>query len=193
MMKYKLFRSTGDLDKSVLKHELVAVENGSSIDEVTDALIRAVRDDLAEMPEYAHCETAAYAPEPVKSFRRVRRYRYEMLGIRVHIFINYFDEWMPEGAKQLVEYDAIMKDERLASLLGMQDSFKPEDEPDLERIDALLERFETETDLNRNDVFYGVFQLIMKSKDEDITLGKIANLMEVLLYLVLNGGLDQDE
>ena len=192
-MKYKLFRSTGDLDKSVLKHELVAVENGSSIDEVTDALIRAVRDDLAEMPEYAHCETAAYAPEPVKSFRRVRRYRYEMLGIRVHIFINYFDEWMPEGAKQLVEYDAIMKDERLASLLGMQDSFKPEDEPDLERIDALLERFETETDLNRNDVFYGVFQLIMKSKDEDITLGKIANLMEVLLYLVLNGGLDQDE
>ena len=95
-------------------------------------------------------------------------------GIRVHIFINYFDEWMPEEAKQLVEYDAIMKD-------------------DLERIKAFLERFETETDLNRNDVFYGVFQLIMKSKDEDITLGKIANLMEVLLYLVLNGGLDQDE
>ena len=42
-------------------------------------------------------------------------------------------------------------------------------------------------------MFYGVFQLIMKSKDEDITLGKIANLMEILLYLVLNGGLDQDE
>ena len=29
-------------------------------------------------------------------------------GIRVHIFINYFDELMPEEAKQLVEYDAIM-------------------------------------------------------------------------------------
>ena len=58
-MKYKLFRSPGDLDKSVLKHELVAVEIGGSIEEVTDALIRAVRDDLAEMPEYAHCETAA--------------------------------------------------------------------------------------------------------------------------------------
>ena len=60
MMKYKLFRSPGDLDKSVLKHELVAVETGKSIDDVADALIRAVRDDLAEMPEYAHCETAAY-------------------------------------------------------------------------------------------------------------------------------------
>ena len=72
-------------------------------------------------------------------------------------------------------------------------SFKPEDELDSERIEALIERFETKTDLDRNDVFYGVFQLIMKSKDEDITLGKIADLMKVLLYLVLNGGLDQDE
>ena len=114
-------------------------------------------------------------------------------GIRVHIFINYFDELMPEEAKQLVEYDAIMKDERLASLLGMQDSFKPEDRPDLERIENLLGRFETETELDRNDVFYAVFRLIIKSKDEDITLAKIADMMEVLLYLVLNGGLDQDE
>ena len=59
-MKYKLFRSPGNLDKAVRKHELVAVETGKSIDDVADALIRAVRDDLAEMPEYAHCETAAY-------------------------------------------------------------------------------------------------------------------------------------
>ena len=80
-MKYKLFRSPRDLDKSVLKHELVAVEIGSSIDEVADALICAVRDDLAEMPGYAHCETAAYAPEPVQEHRRVRRYQYEMMGI----------------------------------------------------------------------------------------------------------------
>ena len=95
-------------------------------------------------------------------------------GIRVHIFINYFDELMPEEAKQLVEYDAILK-------------------PELERIENLLERFEIETELDRNDVFYAVFRLIIKSKDEDITLAKIADMMEVLLYLVLNGGLDQDE
>jgi len=80
-MKYKLFRSPGDLDKAVRKHELVAVETGKNNDDVADALIRAVRNDLAEMPECAHCETAAFAPEPVKSFRRVRRYRYEMMGI----------------------------------------------------------------------------------------------------------------
>ena len=50
-MKYKLFRSPGNLDKAVRKHELVAVETGKSIDDVANALIRAVRDDLAEMPE----------------------------------------------------------------------------------------------------------------------------------------------
>ena len=48
-MKYKLFRSPGNLDKAVRKHELVAVETGKSIDDVANALIRAVRDDLAEM------------------------------------------------------------------------------------------------------------------------------------------------
>ena len=81
MMKYKLFRSPGDLDKAVRKHELVAVETGKNIDDVTDALIKAAADDLAGLPEYEHCETAAYAPEPVKDFRKVRRYQYEMTGI----------------------------------------------------------------------------------------------------------------
>ena len=55
-MKYKLFRSPGDLDKAVRKHELVAVETGKSIDDVADALIRAVRDDLAEMPELSYTQ-----------------------------------------------------------------------------------------------------------------------------------------
>ena len=58
-MKYILYRSFGDLDKDIKKHELVAVEIGGSIDEVTNALIKDVAEDLAEMPEYAHCEIAA--------------------------------------------------------------------------------------------------------------------------------------
>ena len=48
---------------------------------MTDALIKAAADDLAGMPEYENCETAAFAPEPVKEFRRVRKYQYEMTGI----------------------------------------------------------------------------------------------------------------
>ena len=58
-MKYILYRSFGDLDKAVKKHELVAVETGKNIDDVTDALIKAAADDLAGMPEYERCETAA--------------------------------------------------------------------------------------------------------------------------------------
>ncbi len=80
-MKYKLYRSFGNLDKDVKKHELVGVEFGKDIDEVSDALIRAAADDLAGMPGYEHCETAAYAPELIHSYRRVKRYDYEMRGI----------------------------------------------------------------------------------------------------------------
>lgn len=80
-MKYILYRSQSDIDKAVKKHELVGVEIGQSIDEVANALIKAAADDLAALPEYQHCETAAYAPEPIKEFRRVKRYQYEMVGI----------------------------------------------------------------------------------------------------------------
>ena len=80
-MKYILYRSFEDLDKSIKKHELVAVEIGRDIDKVTDALIKDVAEDLAGMSEYAHCETFAYAPELVQDFRRVKRYQYEMRGI----------------------------------------------------------------------------------------------------------------
>ena len=80
-MKYLLYRSLGKLEKDVKKHELVAVEIGRNIDEVADALIKAAVDDLACTPEYAHCEASAFAPLPVKEFRKVRRYQYEMTGI----------------------------------------------------------------------------------------------------------------
>ena len=52
-MKYKLYRSFGNLDKDVRRHELVAVEYGMNLEAVTNALIRAVADDLAGTPEYA--------------------------------------------------------------------------------------------------------------------------------------------
>jgi hypothetical protein len=80
-MKYILYRSLGSIDKDVKKHQIVAVEFGESIDDVAEDLIRDAAHDLAAMPEYEHCRAAAYAPEPVKEFRRVKRYQYEMTGI----------------------------------------------------------------------------------------------------------------
>mgnify|MGYP006911761370 CR=1 FL=1 len=38
-MKYLLYRSFGNLEKDVKKHELVAVEYGKDIDDVADALM----------------------------------------------------------------------------------------------------------------------------------------------------------
>ena len=43
-------------------------------------------------------ETAAYAPEPVKEFRRVKRYAYEMTGI---VYPTYADKNI------LIEYGII--------------------------------------------------------------------------------------
>lgn len=80
-MKYILYRAPHGLDKNVRQHELVAVEYGKSIFDVTDSLIRAAADDLAGLSEYAGCDTAAQVPEPIKGFRRVKKYQYEMLGI----------------------------------------------------------------------------------------------------------------
>ena len=50
-MKYILYRSFGNLDRDVRKHELVAVEYGASIEDVTERLIQAVTDDLEGLPE----------------------------------------------------------------------------------------------------------------------------------------------
>ena len=50
-MKYLLYRSFGNLDQDVKKHELLAVEYGKDIYDVTDALIKAAADDLAGLPE----------------------------------------------------------------------------------------------------------------------------------------------
>ena len=55
-------------------------------------IIRAVRDNLVEMPEHLRCETAAFALELVKKFRRVRRYQYEMTEI---LYPKYVKEDLP--------------------------------------------------------------------------------------------------
>jgi hypothetical protein len=80
--KYKLFRSPGNLNRDIKKHVLVAVEYGETIYDVTDALIKAANEDATGVPQYQKWYTAeSYAPKPVESFRRVKRYAYEMDAI----------------------------------------------------------------------------------------------------------------
>lgn len=80
-MKYKVYRSFGELDKQIRKHTLVAVEYGENIYDVTPALIRAVTDELSCSPEYEKCDVWANAPQEVGAFRHVKRYQYEILGV----------------------------------------------------------------------------------------------------------------
>lgn len=101
-MKYTLYRSFGKLGNDIMKYELTAVEYGADIYCVTDALIRDVTEDLAEMPEYAGCETTAFAPEPVQSFHNAKRYSYVMMG-----------QVLPPNAPQniLIDYGIIEENE----------------------------------------------------------------------------------
>lgn len=80
-MKYKLYRSFGDLNKQITKHTLVAIEYGKDIYDATPDLIRAVSDELANSPEYDKCETYAYAPEDIPLHFKVKRYDYWMRGV----------------------------------------------------------------------------------------------------------------
>ncbi len=79
-MKYKLFRSPVIWTRQSGSTNWLPWRPARTL-MMRQTLIRDVRDDLAEMPEYAHCETAAYAPEPIQEHRRVRRYQYEMMGV----------------------------------------------------------------------------------------------------------------
>ena len=64
-------------------------------------------EDLAFLKEIAEkSQTVCFSPE-------------EEGGIRVHIFINYFEELMSAEHKSYIEYDAIMQDKKLSELLGI--------------------------------------------------------------------------
>lgn len=82
MKKYQVFRSFGNVDKDIKKHELVAVEYGENIHDVTDTLIKVVSYDATGLPQYQKGYSAsAYAPEPVQSHRRVKRYAYIIMAV----------------------------------------------------------------------------------------------------------------
>lgn len=62
-------------------------------------------EDLAFLKEIAEkSQTVCFSPD-------------EEGGIRVHIFINYFEELMSAEHKSYIEYDAIMQDKKLSELL----------------------------------------------------------------------------
>lgn len=97
-MKYVLYRSLGKLGQNVKKHELVAVEYGSSIHDVTMELIKDVIDELKEDAAFRGCDATAIAPKRVWGREDIHPYQYVLTGIVV-----------PPHAKQniLIEFGVI--------------------------------------------------------------------------------------
>ena len=79
--KYLLYRTEGSIDRNLRNHELVAVEYGKDIYDVTENLIEAVYNDLSGCEKYEKYEVAACDPELITIPLRTKRYTYKMEGI----------------------------------------------------------------------------------------------------------------
>jgi len=77
MKKFTIYRLPVDKSQPRSDAELVAVEYGEDIFEVTPRLVRTVTAELSAMPEYKGCDTCAYEPEKIS---RGRKYQYKMQG-----------------------------------------------------------------------------------------------------------------
>ena len=132
-------------------------------------------EDLAFLKEIAEkSQTVCFSPD-------------EEGGIRVHIFINYFEELMSAEHKSYIEYDAIMQDKKLSELLGIPELSDEEKELAL-KMKGILDRIDDETRIDRTTAFRAVLDKMTKEPEENWSLHYMATLLEALLYFMLNEG-----
>ena len=140
-------------------------------------------EDLAFLKEIAEkSQTVCFSPD-------------EEGGIRVHIFINYFEELMSAEHKSYIEYDAIMQDKKLSELLGIPELSDEEKELAL-KMKGILDRIDEETRIDRPTAFRAVLDKMTKEPEENWSLHYMATLLEALLYFMLNEGnekIDEEE
>lgn len=107
-------------------------------------------------------------------------------GINLSIMINYFEELMTEEHRGYLEYEAIMNDDQLASMLNMP-TLSPEDEAVAQRINDILDRFEVETNVDKTTAFRAVLDYMKKQDEGKLSLEYMAAYLEYLLEKILNG------
>lgn len=107
-------------------------------------------------------------------------------GIQLSLMINYFEELMTEEHRGYLRYEAIMNDEKLASMLNMPE-LPPGEVEMVQHIKGILDRFEAETDIDRTTAFKAVLENMMKQNEENQTFEFMAGRLERLLEMVLNG------
>lgn len=106
-------------------------------------------------------------------------------GFRVHIMINYFQELMSEEYGSYLKYETLMEDEELASLFDMPE-LSPEDEAVVQLIGEILDRFDSETKVDRTTAFKAAWSYLMRQEESEISYERIAATLTALLEKVLD-------
>lgn len=112
-------------------------------------------------------------------------------GVRLYIMINYFEELMSDAHRDYLKFDAIMQDEKLTSMLDFP-QLSEEAQISTDRLSAVLDRFEEETDYDRTTVFKAVLAKVMKEDEENQTLERLAVIAEALLEKALSDNSDEE-
>lgn len=103
--------------------------------------------------------------------------------VKLNIMINYFKELMTEEHRAYLEYDAIMKDEELAEMVGVP-QLSPEMEQQAQKLKAILDRFDAETEYDRTTIFEALLDYMPKEKNQ--TLERMIEVAEKLLQAALD-------
>ena len=109
----------------------------------------------------------------------------ENCGFRIHIMINYFQELMTDEQYDYLKYETIMENEGMAELLKMPELTQEQLEAAL-IIKSILDRFDTETKVDRTTAFKAVLDHMGQTKEEGMNLNRMIDLLEKLLQAVLN-------
>lgn len=112
-------------------------------------------------------------------------------GFRVHIMINYFQELMSEEYGSYLKYETLMEDEELASLFDMPE-LSPEDEAVVQLIGEILDRFDSETKVDRTTAFKAAWSYLMRQEESEISYERIAATLTALLEKVLDEERDKE-
>lgn len=107
-------------------------------------------------------------------------------GITMNIMVNYFEEVMSEEFRSYLKYNAIMNDEQLATMLNMP-SLSPEEEAIAQQIETILNRFETETEVDKTTAFRAVMDYMKTQDEEKQSLAYMSAYLEYLLDKILSG------
>lgn len=107
-------------------------------------------------------------------------------GITMNIMVNYFEEVMSEEYRSYLKYNAIMNDDQLATMLNMP-SLSPEEEAIAQQIEKILNRFETETEVDKTTAFRAVMDYMKTQDEEKQSLAYMSAYLEYLLDKILSG------